>query len=179
MTEPATISPCTITMDHDAIICFMTDRLTRGPPLGSRRVRGAAGATRGDHRPEYRYMTQVCKPHLAPSDLRRAISYAVGGVDGDGPGRPGSETGPPLEPRAGAQRGSRGGRVALRLGRRCNSLRRLQCVGKRSMGHVLGPKKEFFQFAATIPSRAATVGRWIWELASGSGEPSFNHRSLS
>ena len=29
--EPATISPCTITMDHDAIICFMTDGLTRGP----------------------------------------------------------------------------------------------------------------------------------------------------
>ena len=28
---PATISPCTITMDHNAIICFMTDRLTRGP----------------------------------------------------------------------------------------------------------------------------------------------------
>ena len=28
---PATISPCTITMDHDAIICFMTDGLTRGP----------------------------------------------------------------------------------------------------------------------------------------------------
>ena len=28
---PATISPCTITMDHDAIICFMIDRLTRGP----------------------------------------------------------------------------------------------------------------------------------------------------
>ena len=28
---PATISPCTITMDHDAIICFITDRLTRGP----------------------------------------------------------------------------------------------------------------------------------------------------
>ena len=28
---PATISPCTITMDHDAIICFMTDRLARGP----------------------------------------------------------------------------------------------------------------------------------------------------
>jgi hypothetical protein len=30
-TGPATISPCTITMDHDAIICFMTDGLTRGP----------------------------------------------------------------------------------------------------------------------------------------------------
>ena len=30
-TGPATISPCTITMDHDAIICFMTDRLARGP----------------------------------------------------------------------------------------------------------------------------------------------------
>ena len=29
--EPATISPCTITMDHDAIICFMIDRLARGP----------------------------------------------------------------------------------------------------------------------------------------------------
>ena len=29
--EPATISPCTITMDHDAIICSMTDRLARGP----------------------------------------------------------------------------------------------------------------------------------------------------
>ena len=28
---PATISPCTITMDHNAIICFMTDGLTRGP----------------------------------------------------------------------------------------------------------------------------------------------------
>ena len=28
---PATISACTITMDHNAIICFMTDRLTRGP----------------------------------------------------------------------------------------------------------------------------------------------------
>ena len=27
----ATVSPCTITMDHDAIVCFMTDRLTRGP----------------------------------------------------------------------------------------------------------------------------------------------------
>ena len=27
---PATISPCIITMDHDAIICFLTDRLTRG-----------------------------------------------------------------------------------------------------------------------------------------------------
>ena len=27
----ATISPCTITMDHDAIIYFMTDGLTRGP----------------------------------------------------------------------------------------------------------------------------------------------------
>jgi hypothetical protein len=25
--EPATISPCTITMDHDAIICSMIDRL--------------------------------------------------------------------------------------------------------------------------------------------------------
>ena len=29
--RPAIISPCTITMDHDAIICFMTDGLTRGP----------------------------------------------------------------------------------------------------------------------------------------------------
>ena len=29
--EPATISPCTITMDHDAIICFVIDRLARGP----------------------------------------------------------------------------------------------------------------------------------------------------
>jgi hypothetical protein len=28
---PATISACTITMDHDAIICFVTDRLMRGP----------------------------------------------------------------------------------------------------------------------------------------------------
>ena len=28
---PATISPCTITMDHDAIICSMIDRLARGP----------------------------------------------------------------------------------------------------------------------------------------------------
>ena len=28
---PATISACTITMDHDAIICFVTDGLTRGP----------------------------------------------------------------------------------------------------------------------------------------------------
>ena len=27
----AAISPCTITMDHDAIICSMIDRLTRGP----------------------------------------------------------------------------------------------------------------------------------------------------
>ena len=27
----ATISPCTITMDHGAIICFMIDRLARGP----------------------------------------------------------------------------------------------------------------------------------------------------
>ena len=27
----ATISPCTITMDHDAIICSMIDRLARGP----------------------------------------------------------------------------------------------------------------------------------------------------
>ena len=29
--EPAVISPCTITMDHDAIIYSMTDRLARGP----------------------------------------------------------------------------------------------------------------------------------------------------
>ena len=29
--SPAAISPCTITMDHDAIICFMTDGLTRAP----------------------------------------------------------------------------------------------------------------------------------------------------
>ena len=29
--EPATISPCTFTMDHDAIICSMIDRLARGP----------------------------------------------------------------------------------------------------------------------------------------------------
>ena len=28
---PATISPCTITMDHDAIIFSMIDRLTRAP----------------------------------------------------------------------------------------------------------------------------------------------------
>ena len=28
---PATISPCTITMDHNAIICFMTDGLARAP----------------------------------------------------------------------------------------------------------------------------------------------------
>jgi len=28
---PATISACTITMDHDAIICSMIDRLARGP----------------------------------------------------------------------------------------------------------------------------------------------------
>ena len=27
----ATISPCTITMDHDATICSMIDRLARGP----------------------------------------------------------------------------------------------------------------------------------------------------
>ena len=31
MTRPATISPCTITMDHDAIICSMTDRPKRAP----------------------------------------------------------------------------------------------------------------------------------------------------
>ena len=29
--QPATISPCTITMDLDAIICFMIDGLARGP----------------------------------------------------------------------------------------------------------------------------------------------------
>ena len=29
--RPATISPCTITMDHDAIIFPMIDRLARGP----------------------------------------------------------------------------------------------------------------------------------------------------
>ena len=29
--EPAAISPCTITMDHNAIIYFMTDGLTRAP----------------------------------------------------------------------------------------------------------------------------------------------------
>ena len=29
--KPATFSPCTFTMDHDAIICSMTDRLARGP----------------------------------------------------------------------------------------------------------------------------------------------------
>ena len=29
--EPATISACTITMDHDAIICSIIDRLARGP----------------------------------------------------------------------------------------------------------------------------------------------------
>ena len=28
---PAAISPCIFTMDHDAIICFMIDRLARGP----------------------------------------------------------------------------------------------------------------------------------------------------
>ena len=28
---PESISPCTITMDHDAIICSMIDRLARGP----------------------------------------------------------------------------------------------------------------------------------------------------
>ena len=31
MTGPAAISPCTITMDHNEIICFMNDGLTRGP----------------------------------------------------------------------------------------------------------------------------------------------------
>ena len=31
LTGPGTISPCIITIDHDAIICFMTDGLTRGP----------------------------------------------------------------------------------------------------------------------------------------------------
>ena len=29
--EPAAISPCTFTMDHNAIVCFMTDGLARGP----------------------------------------------------------------------------------------------------------------------------------------------------
>ena len=29
--KPAIISPCTITMDHDAIVCSMTDRPKRGP----------------------------------------------------------------------------------------------------------------------------------------------------
>ena len=29
--KPATISPCNIAMDRNAIICFMTDGLTRGP----------------------------------------------------------------------------------------------------------------------------------------------------
>ena len=28
---PAAISACNITMDHDAIVCSMTDRLARGP----------------------------------------------------------------------------------------------------------------------------------------------------
>ncbi len=28
---PATISPCTITMDLDELVCFMIDRLKRGP----------------------------------------------------------------------------------------------------------------------------------------------------
>ena len=28
---PAAISPCTITMDHDTIICFIINRLARGP----------------------------------------------------------------------------------------------------------------------------------------------------
>ena len=27
----AAIGPCTVTMDHDAIVCFMIDRLARGP----------------------------------------------------------------------------------------------------------------------------------------------------
>ena len=31
MTRPGTISPCTFPMDHNAIICFMIDGLTRGP----------------------------------------------------------------------------------------------------------------------------------------------------
>ena len=31
LTGTATISPSTITMDHNAIICFMIDRLVRGP----------------------------------------------------------------------------------------------------------------------------------------------------
>ena len=29
--EPVTISPCTFAMDHNAIVCFMTEGLTRGP----------------------------------------------------------------------------------------------------------------------------------------------------
>jgi len=29
--EPATISPCTITMDHNETVCSMNDRLARGP----------------------------------------------------------------------------------------------------------------------------------------------------
>ena len=29
--RPTTISPCIITMDHEAIICSMIDRLARGP----------------------------------------------------------------------------------------------------------------------------------------------------
>ena len=39
---PATISPCTITMDHDAIICSMIDRLVRGPDQDVH-VRGVGG----------------------------------------------------------------------------------------------------------------------------------------
>ena len=31
LSKPAAISACTITMDHGAIICFMTDRFARGP----------------------------------------------------------------------------------------------------------------------------------------------------
>ena len=31
MTGSATSSPCTFTMNHDAIVCFMIDRLARGP----------------------------------------------------------------------------------------------------------------------------------------------------
>ena len=41
---PTTISPCIITMDHDAIICFMIDRLARvqikmftSPSVGSQK----------------------------------------------------------------------------------------------------------------------------------------------
>ena len=44
--EPGTISPCTITMDHDAIICFMTDGLARGLALSSKPPLRAFTATR-------------------------------------------------------------------------------------------------------------------------------------